>query len=414
VQSTTPVALAVTVNNDLYVLPAAFYVTPSGPPVISGLNQNTDTSGNGTLTVFGSSLSASTRILFDGTVANLISANGDGSLTVQAPPAPASYNSSIEALNPDGQTSGQAIPLSAPQQYFYNYVNPAAIQQISPSSATAGTDAVIQISGNNTNFNSQTTVGFGSSDIVVKQIFLVNPGLLQVNISVNAQAPSTTSSVTVTTGLQSTTQTLYFQITAPVPNQVTMRAPVLDASTGSVGTPAGAAANITVSGIPSNTSANLAGWTLIIGQQLTQGTLINNGDGTGVISVVVPGGLGTGPQVVQLTSPTGVSIPPILMQIDSPPPVILSVLNASGAPISASQPAHPGDMLTINLIGLFDGNTAQSIATVSVAQSQIPVLQVNNPTILVQLPFNISTGTMPLTVAAGTRVSAPFFLNIHN
>ena len=32
VQTTTPVALAVTVNNDMYVLPAAFFVVPSGPP----------------------------------------------------------------------------------------------------------------------------------------------------------------------------------------------------------------------------------------------------------------------------------------------------------------------------------------------------------------------------------------------
>ena len=38
VLSTTPVALAVTVANDLYVLPAAFFVVPSGPPTLTNLS----------------------------------------------------------------------------------------------------------------------------------------------------------------------------------------------------------------------------------------------------------------------------------------------------------------------------------------------------------------------------------------
>ena len=241
------VALAVTVNNDLYVLPAAFYVAPSGPPTISSLSPpGTDQYGNGTLTVYGSSLSSSTQIVFDGTPANLIRANPDGSLTVSAPPAPASYSSSIEALNLDGQTSGQTIPFGTPPQYLYNYVNPAAITAVSPSSVLPGTDALIQINGNNTNFNSQTVVGFGSSDIVVKQIFVVSPSLLMVDVTVNPAAPPTATTVTVTTGLQTATLSLGMQILAANPSQISMRAPVLNAATGLPGVPVGGTAVINI------------------------------------------------------------------------------------------------------------------------------------------------------------------------
>jgi Matrixin len=408
VSATTPVALAVTVNNDLYVLPAAFYAVPSGPPTISNLVQGTDQNGNGTLTVSGSSLSPATRIVFDGAPASLLSANPDGSLTVSAPPAPASYSSSIEALNLDGQTSGQAIPFGTPPQYLYNYVNPAAITAVSPSSMLPGSDAFIQINGNNTNFSSQaTTVGFGSSDIVVKQIFVVSPSLLMVNVSVNPSAPLTATTVTVTTGLQTATLSLGMQILAANPNQISMRAPVLNAATGLPGVPVGGTAVISMTNVP----LSFTGWMLTIGGQTTAWSFVN-----GQIDTIVPGGLTIGPAIVQMTSPTGAAVPPIVMKIDAPLPIIASVLNAAGLPISSSQPAHPGDILTLSTSGLSDGITQATPSNIFVTAGgvNVPVIQVNFSAIQVQLPLSIPTGTVPLTVGIGTRISAPVFLNIHN
>ena len=407
VQSTTPVALAVTVANDLYVLPAAFYVVPSGPPTLTNLIQGTDQNGNGTLTVYGSSLSPSTQIVFDGTVAAPISANGDGSFTFAAPPAPGPYSSSIEALNPDGQTSGQAIVFGNPPQYQYNYANPAQIQ-VSPSSLLPGTDTMVQINGNNTNFNSQTTVGFGSSDIVVKQIFVIGPGLLQVNVSVNPQAPPTAATVTVTTGLQTATQTLYVQILAANPNQISLHAPVVNALTGLAGVPAGGTAMINTTGaLPQN----LTGWTLTIGQQQVNPVFLN-----GQLQVIVPNGLPIGPAIVQLTSPNGTTIPPIVMKVDAQPPLIASVTSISGAQITSSQAAHPGDMLILNVAGLSDGSplTLASLFA-SVGGVTVPVIQVSNPQVEIQLPMSIPTGSsVPLYLGVGTRLSQAFSLNIHN
>ena len=88
---------------------------------------------------------------------------------------------------------------------------------------------MIQINGNYTNFNSQTTVGFGSSDIVVKQVFVISPTLLMVNVSVNPQAQLTSTTVTVTTGLQTATLTLGMQIGTSNPNQISLHAPITNA-----------------------------------------------------------------------------------------------------------------------------------------------------------------------------------------
>jgi hypothetical protein len=407
VQSTTPVALAVTVANDLYVLPAAFYVVPSGPPTLTNLIQGSDQFGNGTLTVYGASLSQSTQIAFDGTIATPISANGDGSFTFAAPPAPGPYSSSIEALNPDGQTSGQAIVFGNPPQYQYGYSNPAQIQ-VSPSTFLPGTDTMVQINGNNTNFNAQTTVGFGSSDIVVKQIFVIGPGLLQVNVSVNPQAPPTATTVTVTTGLQTATQTLYAQILTANPNQISLHAPVINAVTGLAGVPAGGTAIINATGLPQN----LTGWTLTIGQQQVSPGFLN-----GQLQVTVPNGLPIGPALVQLISPTGATIPPIVMKVDAPAPLITSVTEVSGALITSNQPAHPGDILILNVAGLSDGVTALTLSNLfaTVGGVTVPVIQVSNPQVAIQLPMSIPTGTsVPLYLGIGTRLSSAFSLNIHN
>jgi hypothetical protein len=404
VQSTTPVALALTVNNDLYVLPAAFYVAPSGAPTISSVNPGP----NGTVNVSGSSLSGATRFVFDGAVA-AASANPDGSFTLAAPPAPGSYSASIEALNPDGQTSGQAIPTGTPPQYVYSYANPAQIF-VSSTPLLPGTDALVQINGLNTNFSpGQTQVGFGSSDIVVKQVFVLNSGLLQVNVSVNPGAPPTAATVTVTTGLQTATATLGMQIAAANPNQISMHAPVTNFFTGLGGVPAGGTAVINVTGMPQN----LTGWTLTIGnQQVTP--VLNNGQ----IIVTLPGGLTPGYVTVQLTSPTGAIIPSIAMKIDALPPVI----GGLGAAATSSIPVHPGDLLTLDVMGLSDGITPVTIPNIFVILGGVngqggvtlPVLQLNDPMVQVQIPASTPLGSVSLAVGIGTRLSQPVVLNIHN
>lgn len=430
VQSTTPVALAVTVNNDLYVLPAAFYVVPNGPPTFSNLSApGTDGSGNPTISVSGTNLSSATEFLFDGTPATRVVANSDGSFTLTAPPAPASYSSSIEAMNQDGQTSGQAIPTGQPPQFQYNYANPATIVSVSPSVVPSGTDVMIQINGSNTNFNAQTTlVGFGSSDIVVKQVYVVSSTEIQVNVEVNSGAPVTITNLTVTTGLQTATFSADLgtgaglQIVSPIAGQISLVAPVLSAATLMAGVSGNGVALINVNPPlpPSVTGSTSPGWILTIGNQPAAWSVVN-----GVINAVVPGGLPMGAALVQLTSPTGAITLPIFMKIDAPPPVIGTILNAAVAVVSSTTQVHPGDILIVNVSNFGDGITSVSIPNIRVTLDavngqggiSVPVLALasNDSSIQVQIPSSApNNAASPLTVGIGTRVSAPVNLNIHN
>lgn len=69
----------------------------------------------------------------------------------------------------------------------------------------------IQVKGAGTNFNAQTQVGFGTSDIVVNQVNVLSPTSLTVTVTPNATV--TTNMITVTTGLQIISQAIGSQVT---------------------------------------------------------------------------------------------------------------------------------------------------------------------------------------------------------
>ena len=78
VSATTPVALAVTLNDELYVLPAAFSVTPNSAPVVSSLTQSAADDGTNLATISGTDITPGvTQILFDGAPGNLLKVNDD-------------------------------------------------------------------------------------------------------------------------------------------------------------------------------------------------------------------------------------------------------------------------------------------------------------------------------------------------
>lgn len=197
---------------DLYVLPSAFNVVLTSPPFVSSVNPTFDSNGNRAVTVAGTNLTANTRILFDGLQGAIESANPDGSLLVTPPSAPGSYTATVVALNPDGQSSLFLQP--APPTYTYDPAGTPSIT-VSPSVLVPGADVTVTVAGVNTNFSGQTQVGFGTSDIVVKQVTAQSP--TQLTVIVTANAPVTSNMITVTTGLSIISQSLGFQVTATDP-----------------------------------------------------------------------------------------------------------------------------------------------------------------------------------------------------
>ncbi|HUA84932.1 MAG TPA: matrixin family metalloprotease [Bryobacteraceae bacterium] len=411
VTAPTPVALAVTINGDLYVLPAAFTVVESGPVTVASATGSTDNNGNSTVTVSGTNLSGSSQIFFDGAPASLISANGNGSLTVAAPPAAEGYTASVEALNPDGQTSNQTLGAANPAQFTYGGPGFQAIS-LSPASVTAGTDAMVRVTGYNTDFLSgEVTAGFGSSNVAVKQVWVVSPTQLMLNISANGSAQTESSNVTLASGLQLETQAAAFQIAAAGGTQMTLRTPIVNQATQLAGVPSGGVAAINTAGMP----ASLSGWTLTIGGETAQFTF--NGS---QILAVVPSGLLVGPQIVQLTSSNGASIPPVAMQVDEAPPLITAVASASGAMLSASLAAEPGQMMLLTVEGLADayGNLPAASAIVvnigGVAETPASVNPVSAiaAQLLLTVPSTLAAGNAQITVQVGTRLSAPYTIPV--
>jgi hypothetical protein len=424
VSSYTPVALAMTLNGQLYVLPDAFSVVPAPPPSITAVNGSTDGNGNATVNIAGLNLSSVTRsdgnitkIFFDGAQATILQANPDGSLTVTAPPATNGYQANVEALAPDSQTSWQFLGSAAPPTFTYGGPSSPSIS-VYPPTIAAGTDSTVEISGSATNFvQGQTVVGFGSSDITVTQLWVVSPGLIKMNISVNPSAAAVPITVSVSSGLQLATLSTVFQISAANPQQITLRTPILNQLTNLTGVPVGGTAVINTSGLPFNaTSGSLTGWTLMISNQPAVFSLGGNGQ----LIAQVPSGILTGPTVVQLIPANGAVVPPVLMQVDPPPPVITG---ATDAALTAPNTANPGDTITLTVQGLADATTgnfpALSAIVVNVGGVNGTPLSLtplggsgNACQLQVILPANLSGGTQTITLQAGTRESQPFPITI--
>jgi len=347
----TPVALAVRLNGDVYVLPAAFTVVPVGAPSISAVTLPASGSTAAT-NVAGTNLTANTRILLDGAPAQVLAANQDGSLDILQPAALSGMQATVEAVNPDGQTSLQSLGATPAPLLTYPQSNAPQIYQ-TPDVVTAGTDTLMVISGVNTHFaDGQTTIGFGSSDISVRGQWVVGPQMVILNLSVDPAAQPGTTYITVATGLEIVTAANMLNVAAAGPNQVSLRVPILNAVTGLAGVPAGGTALIATTGLP----ADLTGWTLTVGPLPAAFTA----DANGVLTVQVPNLLAVGQQPVQLTPPpnsTVSAIPQVILQLDPAPPLILwsvdtPVPNGGQVLVSASNPVPLGESMTLMVYGL--------------------------------------------------------------
>ena len=204
-----PKHLLFTTPSDLYVLPSAFNVVISSPPSVSSVIPTFDANGIRAVVITGMNLSQNSRILFDGLQGSIEAVNPDGSLLVAPPPGPGSYIAMVVALNPDGQSS--LYLQQTPPSFTYDPAGTPSLT-VTPSVLTPGGDTTVNVTGVNTNFVAgQTVLGFGTSDVVIKQVTVQSP--TQLAVVVTPKAPVTTSVISVTTGLQIVSQALGNQVT---------------------------------------------------------------------------------------------------------------------------------------------------------------------------------------------------------
>jgi len=418
----TPVAVAVTTPNDLYVLPSAFTVVPTAGPTINSVSGSTDASGNTTVTLAGDNLGPDTRVLFDGAAATSNHRNDDGTLAVGTPPAIGNHVAVLEALAGDGQTSLQTMGTLPRPTFTYSAPDRPSLT-ITPATVTPGADSMIEVDGFNTNFaEGQTVIGFGSSDVVVRRTWIVNRGKALLNISVSGGATPGLVTVTAATGIQAVTLNAGLQIVPPPAKQISLRVPVLNQATGLPGVPAGGTLMVSATGLP----ADLQGWTLTIADVKVDFTVDSNSN----ILAVVPGSIALGPAVLRLISPHGDSIAPVLFNVDAQPPVIQAAYDQRDANTlvfdDAGHPATPGDVIVLDVAGLLASTPSGVHISVGgvdhVATALNSVLQFGLISNLTRIQFTLASALpasaaadglqQPMTVRVGTRVSAPFTLYV--
>jgi hypothetical protein len=414
-----PVALAVTTNTDLYVLPAGVTVTPTAPPTVTSVNGSTDGLGNATVNVAGANLTPATDILFDGTEGTVLQQNSDGSLTVAAPMATGAYQAFVEAVNPDGQSSAQALGTAQP--LVFTYASPAnpALTLTNPAPLTAGTDVLVDITSVNTEFvDGQAAVGFASSDVQVRRVWVASPTHLMANVTVTPQASAGPFTVSVQSGLQLITLPGGLQVQPPNPQQISLRAPVVNLLTNLAGVPAGGTAVMGITGLPAGTTS-LAGWTMTIGGVKTTPALSASG---AQIQTAVPNPLAQGAELVHLVPPAGDTIPQIALQLDAAPPDITSVTGPGGFPADQTHPVGVGDTVSLTVFNLGSDPTvpvsASSVNVMVAGVSQsvaalTPLGQQNAYSVQVTLSGNIPAAQDQVTVGIGTRRSASI-VAVHN
>jgi len=346
----------------MYVLPSAMYLTLTGPPTVTAVTPD----GDGTVTLTGTNLSATSLIYFDSLPAPILALDPVRGIAIVKPPAGANgQQATVTVYNADGQNS-QMLQASSPVLFPYGNEAAPAIAAISPSVLPAGSEAMIDITGTGFSFvQGQTTVGFGTSDILVQRIFVLSPTHIQVDVFVSAKAALSTSDITVTSAFQVATLPASFQIVAPVASMPEPYPDLVNAFIGSGITGAYPGAIVSLYGTSMGSTASITIGGTIATVLYSSPTQIN---------LIVPAGLSPGPAILTLSNAQSIAFP-ITVNIDPPPAGFGAVQSAAnGAYIDSSQPAYQGETLIATMV-----NFAPAGSNIALSQVQIGLGGVIHP-----------------------------------
>jgi uncharacterized protein (TIGR03437 family) len=360
---------------DLYVLPDAITVVKNGPPAITSLTSNPD----GSVTVAAAGMTANSRIFFDGlqawvTTPFAATDASDGAITVRPPQGASGQNATVTVFTADNQNS-MFVQASNPVTYAYPAVSAPQISAVNPAAlpagySAAGTAAMVDITAANSNFVAgQVTVGFGTSDVSVRRVWVLGPGHLVADVVVANNAAIGNSSVDVISGFQVISQPAAFQIQPPNGNLPEPALRVFNA-------------------VNYATVLHDADYASIFGADLAQNSsgvqVLLNGAAAPVlyasanqINFQIPAGFPTGPATLVVDNGAASAFP-VFLQIDSPPAVIATpapgaagsaVSNAAGAAVQAT---NPGDIVSVQVSNV-DPEIVTAPNCVQVTLSGVPM-----------------------------------------
>ena len=144
----------------------------------------------------------------------------------------------------------------------------------------------------------QTVIGFGSSDIAIRRLWVTDSNHIVANVSISPVANQGATEFTVVSGLQVYESAIRFPGSAGHSRQVSMIPPITNATTGTPGVPSGGIAIMTVSNL---NAAGPSAISMTVNDQRATVLTASNGQ----VTFVVPGGSPLGPAVVKMQLLTG-------------------------------------------------------------------------------------------------------------
>jgi hypothetical protein len=399
VPSNTPRHLLFSANNDIYVLPSAFFHVERQPPFIASVTPFLEGT-NRLAAITGVNLGTDTRILLDGAEATVREVDvAAGRLVVAVPAANAGHRAAVVALNSDGQSSmfvqADAVP-------FYTYDEPAAqapLASITPSILWPGTEVLVQVDVANARLiERQIGAGFGNTDLTVKSVVASGPNRLLMNVAVSPAAQLGFANLSLIAGLQMIQQPFAVSVQAAPARIFWLSSNVVNAITGSTLLSPGNPTVIIATGAPvAPTQAN----TVVLIDEVRVPVAAVNGNQIGFI---VPAGVPPGPHTLRLET-TGERSQPVLLMVESVPPRIVAV---------SSTTVRTGELLSYIVADIGAGNEAR--VTIDIGGKQARIIQMapnqGNHTILFQIPEDAPVGEVPSTVSVDGRTSDAIKLSI--
>jgi hypothetical protein len=399
-----PQHLVLNQGGEMEIVPSAITLAAAAPPTISSVQQN----GDGTATVAGSGLGPGTQILFDGAAAP-VQAIGSGQLTVAPPPGLPGENSSVIALSPGGLDSNFFMPAAPPPTYAYAAGTAPSIQ-LTPAAAPVRSTLLLDITGTNVNFAAgNLEFGFGSSDILVEQVWIISPQHAVAQVAVSKSAQQGPATVTLSSGLQ------FLEIPAGL--QVTPAQPPPSAGIAAITNvmePGGAFVVCVGGDFPVYTDST--DFTMTVtgpnGDEPVYASYFDD-----LLIAVAPADIPPGPVLVKVTY-LGAPLAPLLFEMGGAvwPNIIQAAAAGSGVVYSAATPAYPGDTVAVTVQGLGDSLAPMDVNAISVTvggvAQVVTLIQQNTSTntAIVNFQLNPQTpipaaGSLPLTVGYDGRVS---------
>jgi hypothetical protein len=340
-------------------------------------------------------------------------------VTVVPPPAQPGANAAVIALSPSGLGSSSFAPAAAPPVYSYADNGSPSIE-VTPNAVSAGSDAVLDLTGANLDFAvSGLRLGFGTSDIVVRHVWLLSAQHAQIAISVSPTAPQGFTTLTLIAGLQLVENPLSFRITQPLTlpwARVSGAAP----SSLTPGLSSSQPLLVPIENVPANSSA--ANFTVAIATPAGDTPVSVLSFLNGPILIDLPLHLPSGPLTLKITY-NGTPLAPAVVDVRAADPMILQASSyATGSVYTDSGPAYAGDLVSMLVLDLAADIAPVDLSSVSVsvggvAQTVYAVELLPLASNLYSVQFRLNPGgqvqggsssKLPLTIAADSRVSAPF------